>query len=87
MIGNSVSYTVRFNVHLRIYCDKYDADQLSNYAAEHLYTLALHEFGHALGLGHSPSGRDVMYWKSAMKSLSKRDKKTLLKSYGFKVIK
>ncbi len=71
-------------VHLRIYCPEHDAEDLANYAVEHLYTLALHEFGHALGLGHSPSGLDVMYWKSAIRKLSKRDRATLLKVYGCK---
>ena len=69
-------------VHLRIYAAKYDSDDLSDYAVQHLCTLALHEFGHALGLGHSPSGGDIMYWKSAMKDLSPRDRATLLKLYG-----
>ncbi|MBX9668165.1 MAG: matrixin family metalloprotease [Candidatus Obscuribacterales bacterium] len=72
-------------VHLRLYCQEHDLDQLSSHAIEQLYNLALHEFGHGLGLGHSPSGRDVMYWKSAMKELSERDRATLLKASGFKV--
>ncbi len=74
-------------VHLRLYCPDYDLDRLSNYTVEQLYTLALHEFGHGLGLAHSPSGLDVMYWKSGMKELSERDRATLLKKTGFKVEK
>lgn len=70
-------------VHLRLYCRERDLDRLSNHAVDQLYTLALHEFGHGLGLGHSPSGGDVMYWKSAMYKLSSRDRSTLLKIYGF----
>lgn len=70
-------------VHLRLYCRERDLDKLSNHAVDQLYTLALHEFGHGLGLGHSPSGGDVMYWKSAMYKLSSRDRSTLLKIYGF----
>jgi predicted Zn-dependent protease len=70
-------------VHLRLYCKDHDLDKMSNHAIEQLYTLALHEFGHGLGLGHSPSGLDVMYWKSAMKQLSARDRASVLKLYGF----
>ncbi len=70
-------------VHLRLYCRERDSEGLSRHAVDQLYTLALHEFGHGLGLGHSPSGSDVMYWKSAMYKLSGRDRSTLLKIYGF----
>jgi len=71
-------------VHLRLYCRERDVERLSNHAIEQLYTLALHEFGHGLGLGHSPSGGDVMYWKSAMNRLSSRDRSTLRRISGFK---
>jgi len=91
--GASASFVRRGNrstkeidrVHLRLYCKEHDLDKLSNHAIEQLYTLALHEFGHGLGLGHSPSGLDVMYWKSAMNRLSSRDRSTLRKIYGCKV--
>lgn len=70
-------------VHLRMYCAEYDLDKMANHAVLQLYTLALHEFGHGLGLGHSPSGLDVMYWKSAIDRLSSRDRASLRGIYGF----
>jgi predicted Zn-dependent protease len=90
--GASASFVRRGNkttkeidrVHLRLFCKEHDLDKLSNHAVSQLYTLALHEFGHGLGLAHSPSGLDVMYWKSAMYRLSSRDKASLLRIYGFK---
>lgn len=69
-------------VHLRVFCPTPDPDELSNYATAHLEALVLHELGHAFGLGHSSSGLDIMYWKSAAKNLSHRDKATLLLLYG-----
>lgn len=69
-------------VHLRVYCPTPDPNELSNYATAHLEALVLHELGHAFGLGHSSSGLDIMYWKSAAKNLSHRDKATLLLLYG-----
>lgn len=70
-------------VHLRLYCREHDLDKLSRHAVYQLYNLALHEFGHGLGLGHSPGGGDIMYWKSAMSNISGRDRSTLLKIYSF----
>jgi tetratricopeptide (TPR) repeat protein len=70
-------------VHLRMYCADYDLDKMANHAVLQLYTLALHEFGHGLGLGHSPSGLDVMYWKSAIDRLSSRDRASVRGIYGF----
>lgn len=72
-------------VHLRVYCQTPDPDELSNYAIAQLEGLVLHELGHAFGLGHSSSGLDIMYWKSAAKNLSHRDKATLLRIYGCRV--
>jgi len=70
-------------VHLRMYCAEHDLDKMANHAVLQLYTLALHEFGHGLGLGHSPSGLDVMYWKSAIDRLSSRDRASVRGIYGF----
>jgi|AGTN01.1.fsa_nt_gi Predicted Zn-dependent protease len=69
-------------VHLRVYCATPDPEEMSNYEIAQLEGLVLHELGHAFGLGHSSSGLDIMYWKSAAKNLSHRDKATLLRIYG-----
>ena len=69
-------------VHLRVFCDTYDGDGLSSHALRHIKTLAMHEFGHALGLNHSPGGQDIMYWKADSTTLSERDKRTLKELYG-----
>ncbi|MBI1270657.1 matrixin family metalloprotease [bacterium] len=68
-------------VHLRIFCDTYNGARLSDHALRHIKTLAAHEFGHGLGLNHSPSGRDIMYWKADTTELSERDRNTLRELY------
>lgn len=68
-------------VHLRIFCDTYNGARLSNHALRHIKTLAAHEFGHGLGLNHSPSGLDIMYWKADGTELSERDRNTLRELY------
>lgn len=44
----------------------------------------LHEFGHALGLGHSKSDKDIMYFATATRiaALTDRDKNTLARLYS-----
>lgn len=72
-------------VHIRIYSASEDGVKpvaLSSYAKLHLYTLFMHELGHALGLPHSPAGLDVMYWKAAGSDVTDRDKATLKKIYS-----
>lgn len=71
-------------VHLRIYSKTRNGDELSNHALRQIKTLSAHEFGHALGLGHSPNGKDIMYWKASGVEISKRDRRTLLELYGCK---
>ena len=74
-------------VHIRVYCLSYDGSgspYLSSYAKTHLYTLFIHEFGHAIGLPHSPNGLDVMYWKAAALRPSSRDLETIRSIYSEK---
>jgi predicted Zn-dependent protease len=41
-----------------------------------MVALALHELGHALGLGHSPVQEDVLYPVTRANDLSDRDRRT-----------
>lgn len=46
-------------------------------------SLMLHEAGHALGIdGHSPFADDLMWWKSPLLEISKRDVETMKIIYG-----
>jgi hypothetical protein len=51
----------------------------SSFSRDKFCSLVAHEFGHALGIdGHSPFGKDLMYWKSNQLKPSKRDIQTVL---------
>ena len=81
--------------HVRVYCPSYDGfasraegaldkienQEMTSFAKTQLYTLFMHEFGHVLGLGHSPGGQDVMYWKSCSTELTERDKESIRRLY------
>lgn len=67
---------------LLIFCPSWDGSDLSYYGMQQMKNLAMHEFGHALGLGHSPNGLDIMYWKAPALELSDRDRNTLRRLYS-----
>ena len=68
--------------YVKLTCATQDYTQMTDYYKHQLYNLALHESGHVLGMGgHSPSGLDVMYWKSPLMQLSERDIATIRRMY------
>ncbi|MCZ6916176.1 MAG: matrixin family metalloprotease [Gemmatimonadetes bacterium] len=49
---------------------------------EAVFTVALHEIGHLLGLGHSDEPRDVMYPTTSVHDLTARDRRTAMLLYA-----
>lgn len=47
-----------------------------------VFTVALHEIGHLLGLGHSDQARDVMYPTTSVHDLTSRDRRTAMLLYS-----
>ena len=47
-----------------------------------VFTVALHEIGHLLGLGHSDEPRDVMYPTTSVHDLTSRDRRTAMLLYS-----
>jgi len=70
------------HAYVKLTCATVDYNNMNSAQKNELYNLALHESGHAFGIdGHSPSGLDVMYWKSPLLRLSNRDMATIVRIY------
>jgi len=48
---------------------------------DQLHQVVLHELGHFIGLDHTPSRRDVMFWRPAATELSKGDRAAVRELY------
>lgn len=80
--ANSIHRSIITRSNVNLSAAEFGSKDMSPRAKEKLYNLALHETGHALGIdGHSPSGLDVMYFKSPLIKLSDRDASTIRKIY------
>lgn len=68
---------------IRISMPSPDSTEYDDAQLKALKALAIHEAGHAFGLdGHSPHATDLMYWKSPLLNLSKRDLNTFKLMYS-----
>jgi predicted Zn-dependent protease len=72
----------RFQVLRLILAARNPADLRQELRPQQVLLTAAHEMGHALGLPHSDSRRDVMYPTNTARSLSTRDFRTLDALYG-----
>lgn len=52
------------------------------FTTDAIETVALHEIGHLLGLGHSDQPRDVMYPTTSVHDLTSRDRRTAMLLYS-----
>ncbi|MBS1957621.1 MAG: matrixin family metalloprotease [Cyanobacteria bacterium SZAS-4] len=71
--------------HALIQIETYDFDRSVEAADSKIKSACLHEIGHAIGVGHSPYVKDIMYFKLTPRqlfSLSPRDRATAAKLYA-----
>lgn len=79
---NAAGQDIMTKSFVRLTSPGYNGNSMSQVDKNKLYNLALHETGHALGIGgHSPSGLDAMYFKAPVLKLSDRDKATMRMMY------
>lgn len=88
MIGGSTPWTIGGDVHFDTgftWVDEFD--DITGDGEYDFFTVALHELGHSLGLGHSPVFGSVMYWQygGALRTLTADDIAGIQAIYGVPV--